>query len=107
MNRSICIAAVFACAAGTACARGHLTPTHGKSSGVAFTQQGRASPKVGTAVSGLDPQEAAVISDAYLRRLAPKNAQVKEEPILLVAPPTQGGGYGAAAKLAPSVPKEK
>jgi hypothetical protein len=55
-------------------------------------------------VSGLDSQEAAVISGAYLRSLAPKNAQVNEEPMLLVAPPAQGGGYGST-KLAPSVPK--
>jgi hypothetical protein len=54
------------------------------------------------AVTGLDSQEAAIISDAYRSRLAPKGVKVEEEPIILVAPPTRERRY----PLAPSVPKE-
>ncbi len=86
--------------------RAHITPTQGQAYSAAFAQQVPPMAKVTGPVRGLDSQEAAIISSSYRRSLAPKTAQVKEEPILLVAPPSQqGGGYGM--KLAPSVPSEK
>jgi hypothetical protein len=87
-------------------ARAHITPTQGQAYTAAFAQQAPHLPKIAGPVRGLDSQEAAIISSSYLRSLAPKTGQVKEEPILLVAPPSQqAGGYNM--KLAPSVPSEK
>ena len=106
MNRSLKLA-VMALAVGIiGCARAHITPTYGESSSAAFGRQSPAKAKITGPVSGLDSQEAAIISASYLRSLAPKTVQPKEEPILLVAPPAQGVGYGMT-KLAPSVPSEK
>ena len=91
---------------GGCASRAHVTPTQGQSYSAAFAQQAPPMAKVTGPVRGLDSQEASIISSSYRRSLAPKAAQVKEEPILLVAPPSQqGGGYGM--KLAPSVPSEK
>jgi hypothetical protein len=91
----------------TGCAaRPHITPTQGRASSAAFSQQAPPLAKVTGPVRGLDSQEAAIVSSSYLRSLAPKAAEVKEEPMLLVAPPSQqGGSYGM--RLAPSVPSEK
>jgi hypothetical protein len=87
-------------------ARAHITPTQGESYSAAFAQQAPRPPKIAGPVRGLDSQEAAIISSSYRRSLAPKAAEAKEEPILLVAPPSQQpGGYGM--KLAPSVPSER
>lgn len=54
------------------------------------------------AVTGLDSQEAAITSDNYRAGLAPKGKQVKEEPTVIVAPPSRE----RPMQLAPSVPKE-
>jgi hypothetical protein len=54
-------------------------------------------------VDGLDSQEAAIISETYRTSLAPKDAKPKDEPILIVAPPSRD----APAKLMPSVPQER
>ena len=108
MKRSLQLAIVVLVAGAFGCgARAHITPTQGQSYSAVFKEQGPAKAKVTGPVSGLDSQEAAIISTSYLRSLAPKNAQQKEEPILLVSPPSQGGGYGGNMKLAPSVPPEK
>ncbi len=107
MNRPLEFAAVVLAAGIVGCAsRAHLTESQGQAYAAAFAQQGPP-PKgqIRGPVSGLDSQEAAIISETYRRGLAPKNVPVKEEPILIVAPPSRGaGGYGA---LAPSVPKER
>lgn len=42
------------------------------------------------AVTGLDSQEAAIVSDGYRRSLAPKGAAVEEPEVLFVAPQTTG-----------------
>ena len=106
MNCSPKLAVTVLVAGIIGCARAHITPTYGESYSAAFARQSPTGAKVATPVSGLDSQEAAIISASYLRSLAPKTVQPKEEPILLVAPPAQGGGYGMT-KLAPSVPSEK
>ena len=48
----------------------------------------------------LDPQEADVISQAYLRSLAGKGRAETADPVLYVAPPPRT----APQRLAPSVP---
>jgi hypothetical protein len=106
MNRSLKLAVTVLVAGIIGCARAHITPTYGQSSSAAFARQSPTKAKITGPVSGLDSQEAAIISASYLRSLAPKTVQPKEEPIRLVAPPGQGGGYGMT-KLAPSVPIEK
>ncbi|OFX23364.1 MAG: hypothetical protein A2V77_00705 [Anaeromyxobacter sp. RBG_16_69_14] len=100
--------AVLLVASLAGCARARITPTHGKAYSAVFAQQAPAKAKVTGPVSGLDSQEAAIISLSYRRGLASKETQPREEQqsILLLAPPSaQGGGYGA--KLAPSVPSER
>jgi len=107
MNCSLKLALVWIISMAGCASRAHIAETHGQSYSAAFGQQTPHLEKVTGPVRGLDSQEAAIISSAYRRSLAPKAANVKEEePILLVAPPSQqAGGYGM--KLAPSVPSEK
>lgn len=88
---------------GSACGgrKQHLTESYARSYDEAFTaQRGRAPGPVATAVTGLDSQEAAIISEAYRAGLFPKDVKPKEEPILYVAPPTRD----RPQTLAPSVP---
>ena len=106
MSCSLKLALTMLVATVAGCARARITPTHGLAYSAAFAQQAPPRAKVTGPVSGLDSQEAAIISASYRRSLAPKDTQAKEEPILLVAPPSsQGVGFGM--KLAPSVPSEK
>jgi hypothetical protein len=107
MNCSLKLAGLWFVVNVAGCAaRTHITPTQGQASSAVFASQAPSLPKVTGPVHGLDSQEAAIISSSYRHSLAPKAAEAKEEPILLVAPPSQqGGGYGM--KLAPSVPSEK
>jgi hypothetical protein len=107
MNCSLELA-VLLVASLAGCARARITPTHGQAYSAVFARQAPAKAKITGPVSGLDSQEAAIISLSYRRGLASKETQPKEEQqsILLLAPPSaQGGGYGA--RLAPSVPSEK
>jgi hypothetical protein len=91
-------------ALGCGCARAHLTEKYGESYAAVFSEQAPPRPKTVGPVSGLDSQEAAIISGSYRKSIAPKDTQVKDQPVLIVAPPTQQGGYGMTT-LAPSVPK--
>ncbi len=107
MNHTLKLAGIVLVASLAGCARTRITPTHGQAYSAAFAQQAPAKAKATGPVTGLDSQEAAIISASYRRSLAAKGAQPREEPqILLVAPPTPGAGYGGM-KLAPSVPSEK
>lgn len=91
-------AALLGCAART-----HLTETQGQACSAAFSRQAPAPLKVTGPVKGLDSQEAAIIAEGYRASLAPKQVQVKEEPLVLVAPPQRG----TPALPLPSVPKER
>jgi hypothetical protein len=95
---------VAALLAVSACSQRHLTKDFGSSFHEAF--QAQAAPRPGgpaRAAGGLDSQEAAIVSQTYRTSLAPKDAKPKDQPVLIVAPPSQGG----AQKLAPSVPQER
>jgi hypothetical protein len=87
-----------------ACAgrRKHLEADHGRSYQRAFAAQRSSAPGAPRqAVSGLESQEAAIISDGYRASLAPKEVKVKDEPYIIVAPQTRD----RPQQLAPSVPK--
>jgi hypothetical protein len=74
--------------------RNHLTAGHGRSYHEVLARQA-ANPEAGSqpvASKGLDPQEAAVISQGYRASLAPKGQAAEQEPILLVAPSAQKAG---------------
>ena len=100
---------VFGTAALACGARQHITDTHGKSFEAAYSRQpvqlAKKAPPSGP-MTGLDSQEAAIISEGYRKSLVPKSMrqQAKDEPIIMIAPPTQSR-YGTVP-LAPSVPKE-
>lgn len=101
--RAKCVAFLaLAAAAGCGGRKQHLTPDHGKSYDAAFAAQ-RAGGAPAEAVSGLDSQEAAIVSDGYRAGLAPKGQKAEEQPVLLVAPPARE----RPQPLAPSVPAEK
>ena len=88
----------------TACRQQHLIPGYGKSYDAAF--QAQAPPRKGgpaRAATGLDSQEAAIIAETYRTSLAPKEAKPKQEPMLIVTPPSRE----VPQKLAPSVPQER
>jgi hypothetical protein len=103
-RRSLLLAPFLVIVAVGGCAsRAHLTPTQGQSYNAVFERQAPPVARIAGPVKGLDSQDAAIISSTYRRGLAPRNAQVKEEPMLLVAPPVQQRG---AMPLAPSVPRE-
>lgn len=92
-------------AAGCA-SRNHLTPGYGRAYHEALARQA-ANPEAGkqpVASKGLDPQEAAVISQGYRASLAPKGETVEQQPVLMVAPSAQkrSGDYLPPA----SVPTE-
>jgi hypothetical protein len=82
----------------------HLRADHGQSYDAAFSAQRARSERTPAAVvSGLDSQEAAIISDSYRASLAPRDRKVEEPPVVLVAPPSRE----RPPVLAPSVPKER
>lgn len=81
----------------------HLIEGKGTSYYAAFDGQAvRREHGPATPVAGLDSQEAAIVSQSYRTRLAPKETKPVDQPILMVAPT-----HGAAQPLAPSVPKER
>jgi hypothetical protein len=83
--------------------KSHLTEDFAKSYDATFAaQRVRVSKDPASAVLGLDPQEAAITWDAYRASLAPQGKEGKEEPILLIAPPSRD----RMTPLRPSVPKE-
>ncbi len=68
--------------------RNHLTAGHGRAYHEALARQA-ANPEAGkepVASKGLDPQEAAVISQGYRASLAPQGGTVEHQPMLMVAP---------------------
>ncbi len=84
------------------CGRAHLAPSHGEAFRKAFTPQlVGGPPAVRPVTMTLDPQEADVIAQAYLRGLAGKTRVETSEPVIYVAPQQHGG---APQRLAPSVP---
>jgi hypothetical protein len=98
--KCVAVLAVLAIA-GCAGRKQHLIPDFGKSFDAAFAAQ-RAGTGPAEAVTGLDSQEAAIISDGYRASLAPKGQKAEEQPLLLIAPPSRE----RPQPLAPSVPKE-
>ncbi len=100
-HRTLIAMGVLACAA---CARSHLEERFGESNrAIAVAQRVNAQPKA-QAVSGLDSQEAAIISKHYRDTLTPKGSETGGiQPILMVAPPSR---ERASALPLPSVPKE-
>ncbi len=81
--------------------RQHLARGYGVSREAFRAQRAVPEPAGAPDVTGLDSQEAAIVADSYRRSLAPKGAQVEEEPVIMLAPqkPVQ------RAPLPPSVPK--
>lgn len=102
MTRWIFVATALATAA---CGpRPHLIDGHGTSYRAAFAAQ--APPRAdgpAQASVGLDSQEAAIVAHTYRAGLAPKDERPKEQPVLVVTPPSRD----APQKLAPSVPQER
>ncbi len=96
------LALALAAASTAGCGRAHLSAAYGRSVHEQFAAQ-RERREVGKAATGLDAQEASIIASTYRRSLAPREAQEKEQPILVVTPPQAGA---ARTTLAPSVPKE-
>lgn len=88
--KSVAIAAGLAAAALYGCAsREHLGPRYGVATRAAFAAQ-VIHPDAGSQaaeVTGLDPQEAAIVSDAYFKSLTPAKQAPREEPLLILAPP--------------------
>lgn len=73
--------------------RQHLTPTHGRAYRQVIAAQ-TANPKAGTQArpaSGLDSQEAAVISAAYRKNMTGKGERTDDQPMLILAPGVQQG----------------
>lgn len=103
--RAMCVVASMVLLSMTGCGwrKQHLTRTHGESYVAAFAaQRERVGKAPAEAATGLDAQEAAIISDSYRSGLAPKGGAVSQESIILMAPPTTNRPYTPA----PSVPKE-
>jgi hypothetical protein len=104
MTKLVKLAGVALVATLAACAsRAHMWDASGRSYWAAFAQQTPQlkAPLKGP-VSGLDSQEAAIIAQTYRRGLAPKAAQPREPPVLIVGQPSaETGGYSMPP---PSVP---
>jgi len=106
MPHSLKLLAALALGAAAGCAaRAHITPTHGQSSRAVFARQAPPVAEVAGPVSGLDSQEASIVSDTYRASLSPKDAPPKEDPYLMVAPPPRTSGR--AMLPPPSVPRER
>jgi hypothetical protein len=88
----------------SACAtQEHLIQNYGDSNRGAFAaQRQRTSAEPAQPVTGLDAQEAAIISDTYRKSLAPKGQAVPQEPVMVLNPT----GPDARYVPPPSVPKE-
>lgn len=104
MGRKIVLAALaLAALAGCSWRKQHLTRSFGQSYDSAFdAQRERRDKPPAVAVSGLDAQEAAIISETYRRGLVPKGGTSRQEPLILLSPATQQRPYVPP----PSVPKE-
>ncbi len=103
--RAMCVVAsmVLLTMAGCGWRKQHLTRAYGESyDGTFAAQRERVNKAPAEAVTGLDAQEAAIISDSYRRGLAPKGGTARQESIILMAPPSSNQPYTPA----PSVPKE-
>jgi hypothetical protein len=97
---AVVVSALLAAACGPT---GPLIRKLGSSNDAAFgVQAARTAKEPARAVLGLDSQEAAVTSANYFGTLAPEGKEAKEQPMILVAPPSRE----RPAPLAPSVPKE-
>ena len=96
------ILAVVVLAALACGGRQHLQEGYGSSYHSAFDVQANPRPEPARATTGLDSQEAAIVSQTYRASLAPQDTKPKDQPILIVAPPTPG-----MPKLPPSVPPER
>jgi hypothetical protein len=104
MTKLAKLAGVALVAVHAACAsRAHMWEASGRSYSAALAQQAP-QPKtpVKGPVGGLDSQEAAIIAQTYRRGLAPKAAQPREAPVLILGQPSaETGGYSLPP---PSVP---
>jgi len=101
--RTSTIAVALVVAASAGCGQAHLNPAQGVSYRKAFAaQQVRPSTQWSEPATALDPQEADVVSKAYVRSLSGRARAETPEPVLYIAPPQRGA---AATQLAPSVPK--
>lgn len=85
--------------------RARLTETHGLSTRASFARQVANPAAVGLPPRGLDSQESSIVAETFRDGLAPKGAAPKDTPLVLVAPPVQGGA--AKRALAPSVPDQR
>ena len=103
MRTVLVTCAALATLAGCAWRTDHLNREFGDAYVRVFHEQQANPAAKAMAVTGLDSQEAAIISDSYRVRLAPKGAEVDEEPVLIVTPQRR---ETRAAMPAPSVPKE-
>ncbi len=96
--RWVALAAVLA-----ACgARARITETHAMSYRAALQAQTANPASKAKPPKGLDAQESTVIAESYLKGLAPKGEEAKQEPIIVLTPPRQGGSQA----LMPSVPSK-
>ncbi len=103
--RAMCVVSsiVLLTMAGCGWRKQHLTQDYGVSYDTAFAaQRERVGKPPAQAVTGLDAQEAAIISNTYKAGLAPKGATARPESIILMAPPTANRPYTPP----PSVPRE-
>ena len=82
----------------------HLGDGYGRSFDTTLSRQAIRPPeKAAQPVTGLDSQEAAIISDGYRRSLASKGASPEDDSMVYVAPQTNGSN-GRATLPPPSVP---
>jgi hypothetical protein len=101
-SHRILVAAVLLSAG---CARDqHMIEGYGASYHAAFATQAPDRPQgPARAIQGLDSQEAWIISETYRQSLGPKDTKPKDQPVLMVAPPT----LERPQLPMPSVPKER
>jgi hypothetical protein len=84
--------------------RQHIIEGYGASYHAAFgTQAPDRSSGPARAAPGLDSQEASIIAETYRKSLAPEDQTAKEQPVLIVAPPSRE----QRPQLAPSVPAKE
>lgn len=105
MRKTIAVAVVALALGGCGWRKQHLNAGYGLSYDNAFAAQRERRDKApAEAATGLDAQEAAIISDGYRSGLAPKGsgAEGVQQPIILMSP----GGSERPYTPLPSVPKE-
>jgi hypothetical protein len=101
-RRSLWAASIAVSLAG--CASPHMSEDFGRSYAAAFAAQAPIPREPKKAATGLDSQEAAIISGSYRKSLAPKDDERKDAPVLLLAPT---GATNPLQALAPSIPSTK